>query len=308
MSEPYLDPSPSIWDDDFPCRVKVRAVAHLPLDVSIPITALSDRLSFFQNLTSPHAWSGHVRGSPTRWRAADGEAVVNAIQDAVRNPTNRPIDPRKLRQLPKPVRAAKLGSVTVPGPDEAATTPATPPQLVPDSDPETTAHTEIQWMLLKLGNDLGLDVWAARNDRNRSANGMRFSDLPRMRQHLPHQFDEATSRTIALIDVLWLRGNAIVAAFEVESTTVIYMADLLAMQPNLNIPLYVAAPDERRDKVVVEVNRPTFSRLTPPLREACRYISFSTLRDRLPTFAPIVQYLKPDVLEELSESCDIEQP
>ena len=49
--------------------------------------------------------------------------------------------------------------------------------------------------------------------------------------------------TIELIDVLWLQGNAIVAAFEVESTTSIYsgllrMSDLVAMQPNLNIPLW----------------------------------------------------------------------
>lgn len=96
-----------------------------------------------------------------------------------------------------------------------------------------------------------------------------------MRQHLPRQFDDATTRTIELIDVLWLRGNTIVAAFEVESITVIYsgllrMADLLAMQPNLNIPLYVVAPEERRGKVIAEVNRPTFSRLTPPLKDACR--------------------------------------
>jgi hypothetical protein len=166
-------------------------------------------------------------------------------------------------------------------------------------------------MLLKLGSDLGLDVWVARNDRSRSANGKSFVDLPRMRRDLPRQFDEVTSRTIELIDVLWLRGNAIVAAFEIESTTVIYsgllrMSDLLAMQPNLNIPLYVVAPDERRDKVKVEVNRPTFNRLSPPLSEACRFISFSTLRERLPTFAPIVQYLKPDVLEDLSEVCVLE--
>jgi hypothetical protein len=45
------------------------------------------------------------------------------------------------------------------------------------------------------------------------------------------------SRTVELIDVLWLNGNAIVAAFEAESTTSIYsgllrMADLLSMQPN----------------------------------------------------------------------------
>jgi hypothetical protein len=47
-----------------------------------------------------------------------------------------------------------------------------------------------------------------------------------------------------MIDVLWLDGNAIVAAFEIESTTSIYsgllrMSDLLAMQPNLNIPLFL---------------------------------------------------------------------
>jgi hypothetical protein len=177
------------------------------------------------------------------------------------------------------------------------------------TDAETSSHTEIQWMLLKLGNDLGLDVWVARNDRSRSANGRRFADLPRLRQSLPRQFDEGTTRTIELIDVLWLRGNAIVAAFEIESTTVIYsgllrMADLLAMQPNLNIPLYVVAPEERREKVLAEVNRPTFSRLTPPLRDACRYISFDTLRERVPELERLVQYLKPSILDELSESCN----
>jgi hypothetical protein len=65
---------------------------------------------------------------------------------------------------------------------------------------------------------------------------------------LPLQFDEVTNRTIELIDVLWLRGNAIVAAFEIESTTSIYsgllrMSDLITTQPNLNIPLYLVAPD-----------------------------------------------------------------
>jgi hypothetical protein len=59
--------------------------------------------------------------------------------------------------------------------------------------------------------------------------------------------------------VLWLKGNSIVAAFEVESTTSVYsgllrMADLITMQPNINIPLYIVAPDERRNKVIQEVN------------------------------------------------------
>ncbi len=46
-----------------------------------------------------------------------------------------------------------------------------------------------------------------------------FQTSPRLKTELPLQFDEATNKTIELIDVLWLKGNAIVAAFEVESTT-----------------------------------------------------------------------------------------
>ncbi|CAA9556620.1 MAG: hypothetical protein AVDCRST_MAG70-1336 [uncultured Thermomicrobiales bacterium] len=54
------------------------------------------------------------------------------------------------------------------------------------------------------------------------------------------------------------------------------------MLPNLNIPLYLVAPDDRRNKVLAEVNRPTFSRLTPPLRTVCRYLSFSMIREQMP--------------------------
>lgn len=160
--------------------------------------------------------------------------------------------------------------------EDPTETPATVAQ-------EASEHTEVQWLLLKLGSDMGHDVWVARNDRGRDYRGNRFAELPRMKAMLPLQFDDATNRTIELIDVLWLRGNAIAAAFEIESTTSIYsgllrMSDLVAMQPNLNIPLYLVAPDDRRDKVLVEVNRPTFSRLNPALSEVCRYISFSSLR------------------------------
>lgn len=134
---------------------------------------------------------------------------------------------------------------------------------------------------------------------------------PRLRQALPNLFDEATNRTVELIDVLWLRGNAIVAAFEIESTTSIYsgllrMADLLAMQPNVTIPLYLVAPDERPNKVLSEVNRPTFSRLSPPLNQACRYLAFSVLRDQPPVDPRVVRHLTSAFLEDFSESCAVE--
>ena len=85
------------------------------------------------------------------------------------------------------------------------------------------------------------------------------------------------------------------------------MADLIAMQPNLNIPLYLVAPDEKREKVIAEINRPTFARLDPPLSEVCRFISFAELSNKLGEVSRYVRYLRPDFLEELSESCVVQE-
>jgi hypothetical protein len=303
--KPYKDRTPIWKDDDFPCRLKVKLVAELTPEIAIPVLELREQLSFFQNLTSPHAWTGHFRASPVKWSAADGEAVVKAILDAQVNPVSRPIDERKLQYRPKTLKA-KIGLVTIPEAEENETCE---PEIETKKPKE---HTEIQWHLLKLGSDMGFDIWVARNDRGKSWDENKFIDIPKLKAELPLQFDEATNKTIELIDVLWLKGNAIIAAFEVESTTSIYsgllrMADLVVMQPNLNIPLYLVAPDDRRNKVIIEVNRPTFSRLSAPLSEICRFISFSTLKDQIKAVSHILRFLKPEFLEEISESCEIEE-
>jgi predicted RNA-binding protein len=333
VSPAFQDSSP-IWKDAvFPCRVKVKPVVTLTPETAVPVQQLRDQLSMFQNMRSPFAWTGNFRGSPARWKVADGEAVVRALLEAQQTPVVRAVEAAKLARRPKLLKA-KVGSetvsVTVPDSEEAPEEAPAPvaheaPAVSAPQDPiapapvgeaappdPPSAHEEVQWLLLRLGNDMGLDVWVARNDRGREVSGHRFTDLPRMKDELPLQFDEVTNRTIELIDVLWLRGNAIVAAFEIESTTSIYsgllrMSDLIAMQPNLNIPLYLVAPEERRGKVMVEVNRPTFSRLSPPMRQMCRYISFSVLRKSLAQVAPVLRYLKPEFLEELSESCEMDE-
>ncbi len=72
ISEPFEDDSP-IWSDEyFPCRVRVRHVVELTVETAVPVHELRSNLSFFQNLKSPHAWTGHFRSSPARWKDADG--------------------------------------------------------------------------------------------------------------------------------------------------------------------------------------------------------------------------------------------
>ena len=246
-----------------------------------------------------------MRSSPSKWKSADGEIIAGALQDAKINPKVNPFDPRKFNRKP-PILKTNIGPVTVPETDDVVDEIA-----IKESPKETSKHIEIQYLLLRLGSDMGFNIWVASNDKNREHLGEKFSELFKLRDNLPLQFDEATTRTIEHIDVLWLKGNAIVAAFEIESTTSIYsgllrMSDLIAMQPNLNIPLYIVAPDERREKVFIEVNRPTFMRLSPPLVKVCRFISFSKLQDQVSKISMFVRYLKPDFIEGLSEECKIE--
>lgn len=304
-SDPFQDNTPIWQDEDFPCRMKVKVVAELTPNTALPVLDLRDHLSFFQNLTGPHAWTGHFRSSLAKWKQSDGEIVVKAILEAQQNPIERPVDERKLKYRPKAIKA-KMGTVTIPENEANDVLPTEPDEKKPRE------HTEIQWYLLKLGSDMGFDVWVARNDRNKIWESQKFNECAKLKSELPLQFDDATNRTIELIDVLWLKGNAIIAAFEVESTTSIYsgllrMSDLVSMQPNLTIPLYLVAPEERREKVITEVNRPTFSRLTPPLSEICRFLSFTVLKYQIKAMGHILRFIKPEFLDEISESCEIEE-
>src|SRR5208337_967399 len=201
-SAPFKDTSPIWKDEDFPCRLRVKAVVTLTPETAVPVLELRDRLSMFRDMKSAIAWTGHFRGSPAKWKASDGDAVLAALLEAKKNPTMRPVDAAKLARRPKALKA-KIGSVTVPESEEVSTERA-------EATKEPSDHEEIQWLLLKLGSDMGFDVWVARNDRGRQSKGPRFAELPKLKTELPLQFDEATNRTIELIDVLWLKGNAIV--------------------------------------------------------------------------------------------------
>jgi len=301
VSEPFFDEEP-IWSSQiYPSRVEVRVALALSPENGVPVLDMREELTVFRGLHNPNRWQGPFRGSPVRWKAADGEAITRALQDAKASPVERPLG-RLAKSITKPVTPddSADGMVVVPDDDEPGTSEG--------ADRVGTVHTEIQYLLVKLGADMGFDVHVASNDQGRVWNGYRLGDMPRRRERLPQQFDPVTNRTIELIDVLWLDGNAIVAAFEVESTTSIYsgllrMSDLLARQPNISVPLFLVAPEERRDQVIRQVNRPTFERMNPPLVDVCRYISFEGLHEALTAAHAYVSFLKPEWLQTISESC-----
>lgn len=125
-------------------------------------------------------------------------------------------------------------------------------------------HTQIQYLLIKIGRALSYDVYVARNDRHRSYDSQAFtlltiSELP------PMDWPSEVRDTISLIDVIWLKPgtNEIVTAFEIEKSTSIYsgilrMEDLARSIPDCTCHFYLVAPDRREKEVMAQFARPAF--------------------------------------------------
>ncbi len=129
---------------------------------------------------------------------------------------------------------------------------------------EAAEHTQIQYLLIKIGRALGSDVHVARNDRHRAYEGQAFTLLTI--PELPATgWPPEVMETVRLIDVIWLRPDTreIVSAFEVEKSTSIYsgilrLEDLARSIPGCTCNFYLVAPAPREKEVMAQLARPAF--------------------------------------------------
>lgn len=184
-----------------------------------------------------------------------------------------------------PLREKWLGEQTIKTNDGevSVTVPAGDVEDKKATVPESRQSIQIQSKLARIGAVMGFKVWIPKADRSRVSELLQESERSALLQELPLNYDKTTLYTIELIDVLWLNRRSIVRAFEVEQTTAIYsgllrMADLLALQPNMDIRLHIVAPDERREKVFVEMRRPVFTFLeSGPMSRKSSFISYESV-------------------------------
>ncbi len=304
-----------IWKDaDFPVRLDVKPLVVLNPEHGVPMAELEGKVHFYKGPGDRGKFKAFVRMSPNLFDDEDGKFVLELLKQAYRDPIVRPVDPKKLARKPFYKAERKMGRavvhtlVSVPEdhPDELLINRGVAKRT--ETTIAATRHTEIQHSLLWLGAEMGFQVWVARNDKSKPWAGQILSEMPGVVSELPTQFNEVTNRTIELIDVLWLKGNSIAAAFEIECTTSVYsgllrMSDLLALQPNLQIRLFLVAPDDRREKVQQEILRPTFELREKPLAKLCGFIRFSTLTEKLAVIKQhrFAKSLTPNFLEETAE-------
>jgi EVE domain len=306
MGECYIDETPLFYpeNDPYVVRFKVRAHVWLPKEKAVPIHEkhVWDTLTFTGGCDpNSSVWTGKVRISLNKLSAEDGQFLESLLTAQQSGGPVYPVDEDKYRRwlVQKVRRPDKVVPVTVPEDEEAEdeTEPVDKGQAIRES-------ARIQALLAALGEKMGFKIWLPKNDRTTVLQGWNPKDGSLI-DILPLNYDETTLQTIEQIDVLWLKGRSIARAFEVEHTTAVYsgilrMADLLALQPNMDIKLHIVAPEARKRKVMNEIQRPVFSLLEKgPLSEYCTFLPYGSLQEL--SELKHLQYVSDAVLEEYAE-------
>jgi hypothetical protein len=278
----------------------------LEIDKAIPIhdEAIWNGLSFTRDLEKGSTgWTGKVRGSLARLDDHDGKFLAEKLTAQSVEGKAYPINEHDAKKLTTHTVNRPDKVVTVSVPDDSGPIEGAPPV----QEAETRESIQVQALIAQIGARMGLSIWIPRADRAGVLKEWK-GEGQAILERLPLNYDDTTLRTIEQIDVLWLRGRSIVRAFEVEHATSVYsgilrMADLLALQPNMDIKLHIVAPSVRRDKVFQEIRRPVFSLLEKgPLAESCTYLSYDSVREL--AAQKHLAHLSDTVLDDYAEEVD----
>ena len=144
-------------------------------------------------------------------------------------------------------------------------------------------HTQIQIALYLIGLQLGYRTWIAQNDKGVIYNDKPLIEQPGIISNLSNEnmiaaFPNAEP-SARFIDVIWFQNHRYMpAVMEVEHTTGITsgLTRMLGLQeniPSVKTRYVIVAPDDDRQRVVDEINRPQFASLE------ARYFPYSSVEE-----------------------------
>jgi hypothetical protein len=145
-------------------------------------------------------------------------------------------------------------------------------------------HSQIQVALYIIGKQLNFRTWIAQNDKGILYKQKKLGELDGVivslkDEKLMSAYDEAIHAAL-LIDCIWFKnGRLMPAVMEVEHSTGV-TSGLTRMKtfqdkfiPLQDIRYVIVAPDEERDKVIKEANKPQFHSLNT------RFFSYSAVEE-----------------------------
>lgn len=294
--EPFISKK-QVWDNGiFPYRITIKFI-HVMLPDNRPPVLGEIRDALTDEWTPRYGWGILNQRLITGVNAKKIVRVIQRQQNdlaEIKANLEHYLEETKLKRdeaaKPKRVRLPKK-EVSLKEKDEA---------LISKS--EESVHSKFQNSLVRLGKSTGCTVWIASNDRNRVYEGKKLGEgclkkLPKM------GLSEEATKKISLIDVIWIRQNAPVCAFEVEVTSSIYsgllrMSDLLTVVPALKIKLFIVAPKVRQNRVMGELNRPTFQKIG--LSEYCKFIPAEELEPLLKRVEDLKGHINRSVIDTVA--------
>lgn len=136
-------------------------------------------------------------------------------------------------------------------------------------------HLKIQWMLARIGDWEGYDVWVATNDYRKEFNGEKLSSF--CLADLPVFAGPEVLRTAKSIDVIWFKKRSAqpIRLFEIEHTTSVYSGLLRLNDVKIDYPLpraTIVAPREKKGIFESQISRRTF--VHSELEEVCHFMEY----------------------------------
>jgi hypothetical protein len=311
-SDAFEDAAPIFVDgnDPFTIRFKVLPVVVLDFEHSIPIGVpeLWNNLSFTKNLVAGSfgwAQSARMRQSLFPISEADGNLLCRTLEQQSVSKKRYELDAADRRHIAqRTVVRTETGEVEAEVPEREEIRP----EPAEDVDREIRASIKVQANIVQLGTILGFNIWVPPSDRGRVSEALPSQYRNKLITTLTLNYDPIMLNTIENIDVIWLERRAIAHAFEVEHTTAIYsgllrMADLLALQPRIQISLHIVAPASRQEQVRRQIVRPVFSMLEGgSMAERCSFLSYEALEDIL--HQPNLRHTRETILEDYEQTFD----
>lgn len=132
-------------------------------------------------------------------------------------------------------------------------------------------HLQIQIALAVIGNQLGFRTWIARNDQGITYGNKKVGEIDGVVADLQNEklitVVDGAVKAAMHIDCIWFRnGKFLPAVIEVEHSTGVTsgltrMKGLYDQLPRFPTRWVIVAPDEDRNKVITEANKPQFKDL-----------------------------------------------
>ena len=148
---------------------------------------------------------------------------------------------------------------------------------------EMSEHDLMIFRLLELGEQKNYGCHVGLKEQSLMLEFKKRSEP--MLTHDQYGMDRHGFDIVREIDMLWLKGDAIIKAFEVEKSTTIdsginRFRNLFAVQPNSKIDAYIIVPDKRETEAIKKLNSPANKK--DGLNEGIKIIKFSDLNIKKP--------------------------